>query len=181
MNQSTNLIAFGLLTKEQQAQFSFEAKEKGMYEVYGEENDWCPPRKGSAFAHHLTYHLKILPDEWYYGEYYQSGSVVDKGVDFYRPLKDYTILRPAKPSEIPKPEPTLLERIEEAYPDKDVMILEWKDDTLHVGDYVHVRAQSMKGFAGYVYEDDDHLIFNIYPVRRNKGETGFPIAVLFNK
>jgi len=56
----------------------------------------------------------------------------------------------------PKPEPTLLERIEAKWPDKKVVMLYWDtDDTLCIkmgsNQGYHTCAQSMKGFFKYVY------------------------------
>ena len=94
----------------------------------------------------------------------------------------YYILR-----KIPKPEPTLLERIEAAYDKYRVELLMWEPNLcLRTGDF-HTVALSMKGFAGYVYEDEvqGKAIFGLsgHPVNcdRMGGFKGHPIAVLFEK
>jgi len=108
---------------------------------------------------------------------------------------DYRLMREPEP----KPEPTLLERIEKNWPDKIVKLLKWgeldedqerlfliMDDICGVRS-AHVLAQSMKGFAGYVYEDEvqGKAIFGLsgHPVNcdRMGGFKGHPIAVLFSK
>ena len=92
-----------------------------------------------------------------------------------------------KPEE-PK-EPTLLERIEEKWGDKEVIMLEWDE---HCDDvymlimkykechWKHIEAQSMKGFYKYVYlTDEDVLACNSTPISEYaEWET---VAVLFNK
>ena len=82
-------------------------------------------------------------------------------------------------------EPTLLERIEEKWPDKKVVMLEWSSiDFLSLpskkGTVTHALAQSMKGFAGYVYIDrNSYFDMRLSPVRGE--DPKLPIAVLFNK
>ena len=86
-----------------------------------------------------------------------------------------------------KPEPQKPEdRIEAEYPEFDVDMLTFSEGILifnrYFRDYPHNLAQSIKGFAGYVYLDnDEELIEHIHPVL----ELGFgrlhPIAVLFTK
>jgi len=71
----------------------------------------------------------------------------------------FNTLRPALPEEIPKPEPTLLERIEAAYPDRKIIMLYWVDDYLYLNrnhqEFGHLHAQSMKGFDGFIYDWKD--------------------------
>lgn len=84
-----------------------------------------------------------------------------------------------------KPEPQKPEdRIEAEYPEFDVIPLEWSSSKLRFEGSInpHIYAQSMKGFAGYVYLDNNgELIEHIHPVL----ELGFgrlhPVAVLFTK
>ena len=84
----------------------------------------------------------------------------------------------------PKPEPTLLERIEAAYPDRKIYRLYWVDDYLYLNrnhqEFGHLHAQSMKGFYKYVYlTDEDVLACNSTPISEYaEWET---VAVLFNK
>ncbi len=95
----------------------------------------------------------------------------------------FNTLRPALPEEIPKPEPTLLERIEAAYEGKEVVMLEWSSDSLKIGNWGHYHAQSMKGFAGYVYENE--LMISKEPTdfycAGEADKITFPCAVLFEK
>ena len=83
----------------------------------------------------------------------------------------------------PKPEPTLLERIEAAYEGKEVVMLEWGSDSLKIGNWGHYHAQSMKGFYKYVYQETGDFSARSSPTLSItvKGATVFPIAVLFEK
>lgn len=93
-----------------------------------------------------------------------------------------------KPEEIPTPEPTLQERIEAAYSDYRVEMLERDvNNVLRTScGFTHGNAISMKGFAGYVYPTDDKNEFSTskYPTTytRNTGiNVDLPIAVLYEK
>ncbi len=91
-----------------------------------------------------------------------------------------------KPEEMPKPEPTLLERIEAAYPDRKIYRLYWVDDYLYLKrtpqEFGHIHAQSMKGFDGFVYDWKDETrdlpFTKIFPPVRLGCH---PIAAVFNK
>jgi hypothetical protein len=89
--------------------------------------------------------------------------------------------------DIPKPEKTLEEEIQEKWPDKEVVMFEWEDATqfyrekLMIKDNGHLRrhtdAQSMRGFAGYIYKDGCDFMRRsvpIWPVDYKQ-----PIAALF--
>lgn len=82
----------------------------------------------------------------------------------------------------PKPE-TLEDRVKDEYPDYEVVMLEWCDDYLcHPSGMSHITAQSMKGFAGYVYDCPDDPTGSTFtmmfpPVRKNI----HPVAILFTK
>lgn len=88
-----------------------------------------------------------------------------------------------------KPEPQKPEdRIEAEYPEFDVIPLEWSGNKLKFEASInrHFEAQSMIGFAGYVYEDDvDGLELTTYPTQEEWTDEGMtvkmPIAVLFTK
>ena len=173
MNQVLNKIVYGLLTKEQKAGFCQEAKKRGVYEFYdsGIINDWCVADQ-PHFENSIVYRLKILPDEWYFvangtrvnpAPEVILGSMIDMVL-----IEKYVILRPAKPHEIPKPvtvAKSLLERIQETYKDKEVVMLEWDEQCDDVFMLVmrykdcywrHIEAQSLKGFACYVYVNEDY-------------------------
>ena len=84
-----------------------------------------------------------------------------------------------------KPEPQKPEdRIEAEYPEFDVIPLEWSGNKLKFEASInrHFEAQSMKGFAGYVYDD---LELSTYPTQGEWTDEGMivkmPIAVLFTK
>lgn len=95
---------------------------------------------------------------------------------------------------VPKPEPkpaTLEERVKKEYGDYEVVMLGFGDTqaTKFLGlwknpyqAYIkHIEAQSMRGFAGYLYEFDSNLIQQHSPTEYIKGKTVHPIAVLFSR
>ncbi len=191
MNQVTNLIQWVLLTKEQKAQFCSEAKKRGMYEFYySVKGEWQECR-GDAFCQHNKYNdvyrLKILPDEWYYQRPLEAGSEILQGKFITNNIRNCaSTLRPAKPEEIPEPEPTLLERIELRWMDNKVVMLDRKQQDEILGYWPlfgftgHTHAQSMKGFYGYIYNHSGLEMFR-KPTKAHQGKTVTPIAVLFNK
>ena len=82
----------------------------------------------------------------------------------------------------PKPEKTLENRVKAEYGDFDVVMLEWEDcrgRLLMPDSYLHIDAQSMKGFAGYVYLAHPFTIKPM-PVMTDNGMVQ-PIAVLFSR
>ncbi len=132
--------------------------------------------KGFEYTGEIRY-PKIFEEEWamslYSGDPFQPTQVSPRQV----------ILRKVKPKK-----PTLLECIEEKWPDKDVSLLRWtkipdcEDEFLKFeGGDLHTEAQSMKGFAGYVYDAEDGPLLGIRygPICVITGNP--PIAVLFNK
>lgn len=97
-------------------------------------------------------------------------------------MQTMTILeRNGKP--VTEPE-TLEDRIQAKWPDKEVVMLEFLQGVLYFqsgeSTYEHCMAQSWKGFAGFVYEEDG-LWFTAIPVEYVGGEAVHPVAVLFNK
>lgn len=86
-----------------------------------------------------------------------------------------------------KPEPQKPEdRIEAEYPEFDVIPLEWSGNKLKFEASInrHFEAQSMKGFAGYVYEDadaDKGFMVCLHPTIYTEDDVTTPIAVLFTK
>jgi len=190
MNQVTNKIPYGLLTEEEQVQFCGKAKAGGMYEVfYGgnevfSEGKWGPA-KGSYFSDSVAYRLIIKDDEWYY---FESGCVtrVWEGVEITsRGIDNMQVLRPATAEEIEAAKPkelTLEEKIKAKYPDYEVVILKWDELFLRCDGYVHVSAQSMKGFQGYVYihSENDWLVSN-KPTKSSRNKYIQPVAVLFER
>ena len=90
---------------------------------------------------------------------------------------------------IPKPEPTLLERIEAAYPEYDVVMLTYQDiigndsySALCFGDtkILHINCQSMGRFSGYIYKDNiEYGVRSTYAIKA--GTSTLPIAVVFEK
>ncbi len=131
----------------------------------------------------------VKRDEYYANNHYEA-RCNDDGASFVIGLQ--LILK--KVYEEPKPEPTLLERIEAAYEGKEVVLLEWSNhhyltkesltfslqDVIHIE---HIAAQSIKGFAGYVYENE--LMISKEPTdfycAGEADKITFPCAVLFEK
>jgi len=198
MNQATNLIQWKNLDEDQREQFDFY---HGVYEAQfpGNSKGWrdCSKqqsRESVVKCHGDTiYRLKILPDEWYNIDYdieyggneISLGCNINGGKDNYKSLS-IRVIRPAVPHEIPKPKPkpTLLERIEEKWGDKRVIMLYWMNDYLYLKrtpqEFGHIHAQSMKGFEGYVY--DYHGLERMIKATRVDPEgISTPVAVLFNK
>ena len=96
-----------------------------------------------------------------------------------------------KPDVVP---PTLKQRIEDQFKDCEVVILESTNlgtNTDCISSLIinykgctnvyHTQAQSMKGFAGYVYTSAVGFVTNLTPTiwARLSTEVEFPIAVLF--
>ena len=203
MNQLLNKIPYGLLTEDEQAGFSTEMKNRGLYEVY--DKMWHRAYKDYSFMNYRTYRLKILPDEWYWCDDLNGNCAAIEGQKLINALDmvafdEYMTLRPALPEEIPKPEPTLLERIEAAYEGKEVVLLKWDehcDDVFMLNmkykdcHWNHVTAQSMKGFAGYVYTEFNdiepydkfelHCDPSLMYIGVDKRFMRLPVAVLFSK
>ena len=187
MNQPDNKVPYGLLSKEEQAQFCDEALDKGLYEVFHGDT-WAP-----ATTHHFpkayAHRLIIKDDEWYWaddGEIW-AGAVLGESL---RPeaIECYDTLRLAIPAEIQAARPkveSLEDRVKDEYGDYEVVMLEWKSDVLvmdsggRAGNN-HVMAQSMKGFAGYVYYAHPFTIKPM-PIMRDGERYIQPIALLFTK
>lgn len=126
---------------------------------------------------------------------------LDKDLTHYGPcaFKDYPNVEPIAYqviSEYEEPkEKTLEERIQEQWANKNVVMFARKESTgaLVFADFEHIKhigAVSMKGFCGYIYENQSTKVpFKVYsePVKGTlEGEEGFtqfafPVAVLFNK
>ena len=94
----------------------------------------------------------------------------------------------------PEPEPQNLEdRIKAEYPEYEVKVLFWEegmlqfDHTCTLNGFMHVLAQSIKGFAGYVYFKTDEKGNNIDEIYQHRiyspisYEGNHPVAVLFTK
>ncbi len=183
MNQVTNKIPYGLLTKEEQEQFCTEAKARGMYGVFTTEGKW-ELIKGSTFQPSLTYRLIIKDDEWYYIERH----IFDEGEFIHGSnigsLECCVLARPATTEEIEAAKPkelTLEEKIKAKYPDYYVEMLEWSlIDILNCKGHIHASAQSMKGFQGYVYYAHPFTVKPM-PVMTEAGKCIQPVAVLFER
>ena len=194
MNQVTNKVPYGLLSKEEQAQFSVEAKTRDMYEMFDSGEEWTGTAHGGGFCKWFAYRLIIKDDDWYWvddGDVW-AGAVLGESL---RPeaIECYDILRPATPAEIQAAKPkveSLEDRVKAEYGDYEVVMLFWDtDDTLCIKvrkpkiQMYHACAQSRKGFYRYVYEHPDGVCdtSTVPALESRKGFTILPIAVLFTK
>jgi len=194
VNQNTNLIQWKNLTEEQKADFDFENYKYVMQ--YSHETVWTNPRTPviePGKNPNAVYRLVIEDDKWYTCVSEDAVETI-KGSEFSNPDKAIC-LRPARKDEIPKSEKTLQERIQEEWPDKEVVMLEWeyKGRILQINRFNcyhwHTSAQSMKGFKGYIYDDeellsisgDDDFLLTINPLEElGDGSAPIhPVAVLF--
>ena len=194
MNQATNLIQWRNLTDEQKAEFDFENYKYQFQSEY----EWTSSTaiRGESAGYDLVYRLVIEDDKWYFYREDSGMKVgfegVDKGKNLDLSPEEYRTLRPARPDfEIPQPEKTLEQKIQEKWPDKEVVMLQESTcykhnrEALFFGesDNYHVVAQSMKGFYKYVYEIEGELVDDREATVSclETGKTIQPIAVLFNK
>ena len=190
MNQVTNLIQWKNLTEEQKADFDFENYKYKAQTANGWEDyssfTYLSSDSVVTQREQLVFRLFIEEDKWYFCEGVYKKPILGK--DLY--CEDFNVfsenLRPAKPHEIPVKEKTLPERIQEKWPDKEVVMLEFDaNDCLqfasgHYLGQIHCTAQSMKGFFRYVYEyGDGELTLFHEPLDVLDDKTIQPIAVLF--
>jgi len=200
MNQTTNLIQWKNLTAEEKAAFEWA---RYRYDVQNGVTWKHLDAYGGNFDN--VYRLVVEEDKWYALVTVNNDLHFEKGAlllaaqdDGVVALYEYSTLRPAKPSEIPKPEPTLEDRVKAEYPDYEVVVLEFDEPdidgvsllcVMHNRSAIsHVLAQSMRGFSGYVYERNDDDSFSVYPwavdcMDKNIGDSIYthPIAALFTK
>jgi len=189
VNQATNLIQWKNLTEDQKANFDFENYK---YELQS-TIDWVMRTSKSIGLPDVVYRLVIDPEKFYFVDSHKytipKNKNIIKGCDFgedHFDDSDYCILRPAKPHEIPQPEKTLEQRIQEKWPDKKVEMLDFNaGDCLafvngrHLG-RLHFEAQSMKGFYKYVYDfGDGELTLFHEPLDVFEDKTFHPVAALF--
>jgi hypothetical protein len=136
-----------------------------------------------------VYRLVIEDDKWYtYSTKNLIGEIIKtvKGSEFVNP-EEACECRPARPEEIPQPEKTLEQKIQDKWPDKEVVMLAYtgkpQELKFPVGtlDRYHFAAQSMKGFYKYVYEQDNDLIASLKTLKSWKWKTIQPEAVLFER
>jgi len=189
MNQTTNLIQWKNLTDEQKAGFDFEGYD---YEMQCDLK-WFDIRDFEGDE--VVYRLRIEPDKWYFCEVKtipnnRTENTIKLGehltLDF---IEACHIVRPATADEIPKPEVlTLEDRVKFEYSGFDVVMLEWIKnnpvDILKIYSLGHFAAQSMRGFAGYVYGEDGGFTgfyTSIKPIDINDNGIVQPIAVLFTR
>jgi len=185
MNQKTNLTQWKNLTDDEKAAFDFE---NYSYEHQLESSTKWIDSDG-PFSDDV-HRLKIEPEKWYYlisssdgGEFLQGSELLK---DDY--INVHPVVRPCQPSEIPKPE-SLEDRVKAEYGGFEVVMLEWDKRELWTMEnhgcfdaaYLHTTAQSMKGFAGYIYLWPSEFYANYEPVKYISGAYTHPIAVLFEK
>jgi len=189
MNQTTNFTQFKNLTDGKKAEFDFE---NYSYELQARgSTEWTNIAGDSANPIGIggddVYRLVIEKDRWYWCALdYTNVAGVRLGKDI---KTGFDTLRPCTPSEIPKPEPTLEERIKEKWPNHSVVVLGYDEPdidgvsllcVLHNRSTVsHVLAQSMRGFYEYVYLVGDRLYSFKLPTDKDQDNTIQPVAVLF--
>tara|TARA_R100000808_G_C2153015_1_gene162836 strand:- start:3951 stop:4514 length:564 start_codon:yes stop_codon:yes gene_type:complete len=184
MNQVTNLIQHKNLKQEQKDDFDFENYD---YVYQGRDDCWYT---GEASGEHV-HRLVIVDDKWYTRTDDDGQQLTALGEDIDKATIEYALsLRPAKPDEIPQPEKTLEQKIQEKWPDKEVVMLTPENGMLRIVktveeceyDSPHVNAQSMKGFHKYVYELlSGKLELNTRPIMPGVLPTLQPVAVLFER
>ena len=185
MNQVTNLIQWKNHTDEQKKDFDFENYK---YEWQTSSGVFIACAKSDFSLSVNVYRLVIDHDKWYTYSIGESSKTI-KGSELARPHKAIC-LRPAKPDEIPQQEKTLEQKIQDKWPDKEVVMLTLEKDMLRIFlrniggseyDRPHIFAQSMKGFYKYVYEQGNDLISSLKTLKSWKGKTLQPVAVLFER
>tara|TARA_R110002020_G_scaffold407668_4_gene617633 strand:+ start:301 stop:858 length:558 start_codon:yes stop_codon:yes gene_type:complete len=181
MNQTINLIQWKNHTPEVKDEHDFKNYKYDYQCEHG--TGWQYLDEDDVFED-CVYRLVIEKDKWYYTEDYEGFQCQKLGSEINP--EDYTMLRPAKPSEIPKPE-SLEDRIKAKYSGYEVAMCKpvtWHD-VYFVGfkrgekSWSTFEAQGMKGFQGYVYECEDGLKENVLPVICNGNKYIQPKAVLF--
>lgn len=193
MNQVINKVPYGLLSKEDRAQFSREAKGRGMYELYDTRGQWGESGYVIGFNKTMVYRLIIKDDEWYYWENSCGYSDTQKGGSLNgKTVKFLSTLRPATPAEIQATKPkveSLEDRVKAEYGDYEVAMLTVKDgagwlsyDFSGMNRVCHITAQSDPRFQGYVYihSENDWLVSN-KPTKSSRNKYIQPFAVLFTK
>ncbi len=185
MNQLTNLVQWKNLTQEKQDEFDFENYSYEKQVAYAWE---VMPNKFTSCVDDAVYQLVIEDDKWYAMPEYDGMGVykdIVKGSDIKSPEK-YINLRPARLDEIPQPEKTLRQKIQEKWPDKEVVVFGWSSANIWgwtTGNKTeHIKAQSMRGFHTYVYQrpEDDSFFPDTKAIYCwNEFLTLQPVAVLF--
>ena len=180
MNQVTNLTQHKNLPQEQKDDFDFKNYD---YVHQGRDNFWYT---GIATGEHV-HRLVIVDDKWYTRTDDDGQQLTTLGEDIDKATIEYALsLRPARPDEIPQPEKTLEQKIQEKWPNKEVDILYLKFGLLCINqknqDRPHIFAQSMKDFYTYVYDQENGILS---PSTRTtlpwKNKTLQPVAVLFER
>jgi hypothetical protein len=193
VNQVTNLIQWKNLTQEQKDEFDFENYKYGVQAptnttfsvpVTHKERPTTITDFGSV------YRLVIEDDKWYCTN---SNCDPQLGKDINRMgAGTFQYLSPARPDEIPQPEKTLEQKIQDKWPNKEVVILTPENGMLRIVkkigsfeyDRPHIFAESMKGFYYYVYQrpSDKSFFKHIKPTYPCDDEkTIRPVAVLFER
>ncbi|MEE9351675.1 MAG: hypothetical protein V3U78_05400 [Thiotrichaceae bacterium] len=99
MNQATNRIIWKLLTEKEKSGFDWSYQYKFFFKKSWNYYEPSKPHDEDI------YRLKIEPEKWYYFEGERSGVVTGSDITA-QDINMLKNLRPAKPSEIPKQEPT---------------------------------------------------------------------------
>lgn len=191
MNQATNLVQWKNLTQEQKDAFDFE---NYRYEFQNgiSWTEVIPTNPRIKRNSNELFRLVIEDDKWYYCK--RSVCIrVYLGKEVLQSNHKYCkVLRPARPDEIPQPEKTLEQKIQDKWPEHGVVMLVPENGILrivkNVGaceyDAPHIYAQSMKGFYKYVYVNEGGgLYIEREPTDycENTGKTLQPVAGLFER
>lgn len=202
MNQTTNLVQWKNLSKEEQAEFDFGGYR---HKVQGDIK-WLLMVNDIPIGRNV-YRLVIEPDKWYYCEGTTNEPEVLKGIDLaaFNQVEKVPVIRPVIEAEVSKPEFTPLhleDKVRAEYPEYDAVMLEWDNDifgfpfqwqkviqedngygaqlsefgSIHKS---HTVAQSMRGFYRYVYLIDGVLETSKLPIWPSSQVSTHPIGALF--
>lgn len=189
MNQVNNLIQWKNLTQEQKDEFDFENYSYEVQKIGSIETGWFYKQTAQTFGKDV-YRLVIEPERWYAVTGPYDHTFLSPGTEITLFYGSYNSIRPARPDEIPvAKEKTLEQKIQEKWPDKEVVILSSENGMLRIVKTIeeceynspHIFAKSMKGFYKYVYEQDNDLIASLKTLKSWKGKTLQPVAVLFER
>ena len=183
MNQVTNVTQFKNLSEEDQKDHNFYGGYSYSKQRTGDSTDFGEAIQGSKPFGTDVYRLVIEPAKWYMTQVEEDESpALDSGKSLSEfNLNLYHTVRPAREDEIPKVTELPLEgMIQQEYPGRRVMMLEWKTSMWSLpSGYIHSDAVSVKGFAGFVYIIKGLLKVSSLPLWPNTHLK--PVAVLIRE